>query len=59
VRVLLIEDNQELVSLLIKGLAQSGFAADLVGTVGDANHVLATMKYAAIVPISACPTKTA
>ncbi len=48
-RVLLVEDNPELVSLLIKGLGQSGFSADSVGTVGDALHVLATMKYAALV----------
>src|SRR5713101_5582567 len=48
-RVLLVEDNQDLVSLLIKGLAKGGLAADSVGTVGDAFHVLATMKYAAIV----------
>src|SRR5260370_18819926 len=48
-RVLLVEDNQDLVSLLIKGLAKGGLAADSVGTVGDALHVLATMRYAAIV----------
>jgi two-component system response regulator TctD len=48
-RVLLVEDQPELVSLLTDGLARSGFAADAVGTVGDARHVLATMKYAAIV----------
>src|SRR5687768_16546458 len=48
-RVLLVEDNPELVSLLKKGLAQSGFSADSVGTVGDARHVVATIKYAAIV----------
>src|SRR5258708_12614409 len=48
-RVLLVEDNPDLVALLIKGLAQGGLAADSVGTVGDALHVLATMKYAAIV----------
>ena len=48
-RVLLVEDNAELVGLLIKGLAQSGLAADTVGTVADANHVLATMRYAVIV----------
>ncbi len=48
-RVLLVEDNPDLVSLLTKGLAQAGFAADSVGTVGDGKHVLATMKYAAIV----------
>ncbi len=48
-RVLLVEDNVELVSLLKKGLAQGGFAADSVGTAGDAEHVLATMRYAVIV----------
>jgi two-component system response regulator TctD len=48
-RVLLVEDNGELVSLLKKGLAQSGFDTDSVGTAGDAAHVLSTMRYAAIV----------
>ncbi len=48
-RVLIVEDNSELVALVTKGLAQSGLAADSVGTVGDATHVLATMHYAAIV----------
>ena len=48
-RVLIVEDNTELVSLIVKGLAQSGLAADSVGTVGDALHVVSTMKYAAIV----------
>ena len=48
-RVLLVEDNADLVSLLIKGLAQGGMSADSVGTVGDALHVLTTMKYAAVV----------
>ena len=48
-RVLIVEDNPELVSLVVKGLSQGGLAADSVGTVGDALHVLSTMKYAAIV----------
>jgi two-component system response regulator TctD len=48
-RVLIIEDNTELVSLLKKGLAHGGFDADSVGTAADATHVLATMRYAAIV----------
>jgi two-component system response regulator TctD len=48
-RVLIVEDNAELVSLITKGLVQSGLAADSVGTVGDALHVINTMKYAAIV----------
>ncbi|MGE0579102.1 MAG: response regulator [Reyranella sp.] len=48
-RVLLVEDNAELVTLLNKGLARGGFAADSVSTAGDAAHVLSTMRYAAIV----------
>ena len=48
-RVLLVEDNVELVSLLKRGLAQSGFDTDSVGTAADAAHVLSTMRYAAIV----------
>ena len=48
-RVLLVEDNRELVSLLKKGLSHGGFSADSVGTAADAVHVLATMRYAAIV----------
>jgi two-component system response regulator TctD len=48
-RVLIVEDNPDLVTLLTKGLAQSGFSADSVGTVEDARHVLTTMKYAAVV----------
>jgi two-component system response regulator TctD len=48
-RVLLVEDNTELVALLKKGLAQGGFDADSVGTAADAAHVLVTMRYAAIV----------
>jgi DNA-binding response OmpR family regulator len=48
-RVLLVEDNDELVSLLLKGLARSGFSADAVASGGDAAHSLAAMRYAAIV----------
>ncbi len=48
-RVLLVEDNSELVTLLKKGLAQGGFSADAVNTAGDAAQVLSTMHYAAIV----------
>jgi DNA-binding response OmpR family regulator len=48
-RVLLVEDNQELVPLIARGLEQAGLAADSVGTVTDAQHVLATVRYAAVV----------
>ena len=48
-RVLLVEDSDELVTLLKKGLAQGGFAADSVGTAADADHALSAMRYAAVV----------
>jgi len=48
-RVLLVEDNTELVALLVKGLARGGFSADSVGNAGDAAHSLAAMRYAAVV----------
>src|SRR5689334_5174258 len=48
-RVLLVEDNPQLVPLLIKGLGQNSLAADAVGSVADARLALAAMKYAAIV----------
>lgn len=48
-RVLLVEDNAELVTLLVKGLARSGFSADSVTNAADAAHALATMHYAAAV----------
>jgi DNA-binding response OmpR family regulator len=49
VRVLLVEDSAELVSLLKKGLAQGGIEADSVGTASDARLALATMQYAVAV----------
>ena len=48
-RVLLVEDSEELVVLLKKGLVQAGFAADAVGTAADADHALTAMRYAAVV----------
>jgi two-component system response regulator TctD len=48
-RVLLVEDNPELVPLLTKGLAQGGLAADSVGTVAAARLALGAMKFAAVV----------
>lgn len=48
-RVLLVEDNTELVSLLKKGLSRGGIDADSVGTAGDASHAIAAMRYAAVV----------
>jgi two-component system response regulator TctD len=48
-RVLLVEDNPQLVPLLIKGLGQNSLAADAVGSVADARLALAAMKYVAVV----------
>jgi two-component system response regulator TctD len=48
-RILLVEDNAELVSLIVKGFERSGFAADPVGNAGDAAHALAAIRYAAVV----------
>jgi DNA-binding response OmpR family regulator len=48
-RLLVVEDNDELARLLTRGLAAAGFAADVVATAGDARDVLATTRYSAIV----------
>lgn len=48
-RLLVVEDNEELAELLTKGLGAAGFAADVVANAQDARAVLATTRYAAIV----------
>ncbi|HEV2545888.1 MAG TPA: response regulator transcription factor [Stellaceae bacterium] len=48
-RLLLVEDNKELASLVGKGLDAAGFASDVVATAADARAVLATTRYAAVV----------
>ena len=48
-RLLIIEDNQELAQLLAKGLQDAGFDADLLATVGDAQAALATTRYAVVI----------
>ncbi|MBY0325037.1 MAG: response regulator transcription factor [Reyranella sp.] len=48
-RILLVEDNAELVALVVKGLERSGFSADPVGNAADAGHALAAIRYAAVV----------
>jgi DNA-binding response OmpR family regulator len=48
-RILLVEDNAELVSLIVKGLERSGFAVDPVGNAADAGDALAAIRYAVIV----------
>jgi two-component system response regulator TctD len=48
-RLLVVEDNDELAQLVTKGLAAAGFAADVVATAADARAALATTRYAAVV----------
>ena len=48
-RLLVVEDNNDLALLLLKGLGAEGFAADLVATAGEARAALATTRYSAVV----------
>jgi DNA-binding response OmpR family regulator len=48
-RLLVVEDNEELAGLLRTGLEAAGFAADLVANAGDARAVIASTRYAAVV----------
>src|SRR5712691_1524562 len=44
-RLLVVEDNEELAQLLAKGLESAGFGADLVTTAAQARKVLTTTRY--------------
>ena len=48
-RLLVVEDNEELVKLIAQGLTTAGYTVDCVTTAADARHVLATIRYAAII----------
>jgi DNA-binding response OmpR family regulator len=48
-RLLLVEDNEELSGLLVKSLAAAGFGADTVTTAADALSVLGSTHYAAAI----------
>lgn len=48
-RVLVVEDNEELVALLVKALSRAGIDADSAHTLGDAEASLRTVSYAAVV----------
>jgi len=48
-RLLVVEDNNELSQLLVKGLAAEGFAADAVTMAAEARAALETTRYAAVV----------
>jgi DNA-binding response OmpR family regulator len=48
-RLLIVEDNEELAELLAKGLKTAGYECDVLSTVEDARKVLATTFYAALI----------
>jgi two-component system response regulator TctD len=48
-RLLIVEDNQELVALLAKGLGDAGSATDIAPTAAEARTALMTTRYAAVV----------
>jgi DNA-binding response OmpR family regulator len=48
-RLLVVEDNEELADLLAKGLQTAGYEADVLSTVEEATSVLLTTHYAALI----------
>jgi DNA-binding response OmpR family regulator len=48
-RILLVEDNKELISLLVKGLERGGISVDSVGNARDAMAALATIRFDVVV----------
>jgi DNA-binding response OmpR family regulator len=48
-RLLIVEDNEELAELLTKGLKTAGYEADMLSTVEEARAVLSTTFYAALI----------
>lgn len=48
-RLLVVEDNEQLSHLIAKGLRAAGFDVDCAGTAEDARLVLRTTRYAAVV----------
>jgi DNA-binding response OmpR family regulator len=48
-RILVIEDNDDLAQLLAKGLQSSGFEVDLLGSAIVGREALATTRYAALI----------
>jgi DNA-binding response OmpR family regulator len=48
-RLLVVEDNEQLARLLTKGLRTAGYDTDLVTTAGEARTALTTTRYAALI----------
>jgi DNA-binding response OmpR family regulator len=48
-RILVVEDNEELGGLIAEGLADAEYETDRVATAADARHALSTARYSAVV----------
>ncbi len=48
-RLLIVEDNEELAELLARGLQSAGYQADTLSTAGEARNVLQATSYAALI----------
>jgi two-component system OmpR family response regulator len=48
-RILVVEDNEELAGLIAEGLADADYETDRVATAADARHALTTARYSAVV----------
>jgi two-component system response regulator TctD len=48
-RLLIVEDNEELAGLLAKGLLTAGFESDVLASADDARAAVATTRYAALI----------
>ncbi len=48
-RLLVVEDNEQLAQLLSKGLRAAGYETDLLTTAGEARAALTTARYAALI----------
>ncbi len=48
-RVLVVEDNEDLAQLISQGLGAAGFATDIVGSAGEARAALEVTRFAAVV----------
>jgi DNA-binding response OmpR family regulator len=48
-RLLVVEDNDDLAQLLRKGLSSAGFASDVVATAAEARELLSATRYSAVV----------
>lgn len=48
-RLLIVEDNQQLAELLVKGLRTAGYDTDVITTVAEAHAALLTVSYAGLI----------